>query len=321
MSSLVSVIIPSYNGDRFIAEAVDSILRQTYPNIELIVVDDESSDRTFQILQTYGDRIMLIRQVNQGVAAARNRGLQEAKGSYIAFLDQDDTYQADKIKHQIACFEDNSDLGCVNSGWNIVEENGHILSSVKPWHGIPDLDLAAWIIWKPVFLGAMLFHRGWLEKIGGFDVTLQQTSDVDLALRLAIATCPSTWLKQVTVNYRQHSHNASHNVHQQAHELETVLSKIFSCPDLPQHIRILEHPSRYQTLVWCAWRFYHYGFFQEMADYLGRSLHSKAQQKTLALLDWIECFQRYEAEYGQELNCYELSQTPQWRQLVKEIVM
>jgi glycosyltransferase involved in cell wall biosynthesis len=106
----VSVIIPAYNGDRYIVQAVESVLGQTFTDLEIIVVDDGSSDRTYQVLQPYLDRISYIYQENQGVAAARNRGIKEAKGDLIAFLDQDDFFLSDKLASQVALFRSSPSL-------------------------------------------------------------------------------------------------------------------------------------------------------------------------------------------------------------------
>ncbi|MFS8117396.1 MAG: glycosyltransferase family 2 protein, partial [Microcoleus sp.] len=116
----VSVIIPAYNGDRYIVQAVESVFAQTYTNWEIIVVDDGSTDETHQVLQPYLDKIRYIYQENRGVAAARNRGIQEAKGEFIAFLDQDDFFLPDKLAAQIALFRQQPSLGIVNSGWRLV---------------------------------------------------------------------------------------------------------------------------------------------------------------------------------------------------------
>lgn len=98
---LVSVIMPAYNARPYIAEAMQSVLSQDYPNIELIVVDDGSVDGSAECAKMFGDRVKVIRQANAGVAAARNKGLDEAKGELIAFLDADDVWLPGKISAQV----------------------------------------------------------------------------------------------------------------------------------------------------------------------------------------------------------------------------
>jgi glycosyltransferase involved in cell wall biosynthesis len=320
MTSRVSVIIPAYNGDRYIAQAIDSILGQTYKNFEIIVVNDGSTDNTAQILQPYLDQVRFIDQENQGVAVARNRGIQAARGELIAFLDQDDWFLPNKLAAQVTVLEEQSSLSIVSSGWQIVDEHSSKLSAIQPWYGIPALNLENWIIWKPVFLGAMMFRRAVLETVAGFNSEFQQTSDVDLVLRLAAMGCEACWVQQETVCYRQHQNNASRNVLQQVRELEGVLDHFFGRSDLPEPVRKLENQSRYQSLVWSAWRLYHSGHVAEMAIYLEKSLHCRVGTWTEAILNWIEVFKQYTAEYGKQLDVSNLTQLQEWQQLVQEVV-
>ncbi|HEY1092631.1 MAG TPA: glycosyltransferase family A protein, partial [Burkholderiaceae bacterium] len=107
----VSVVIPSYNAEGFIAETLRSVLAQSFTDFEIIVVDDGSSDRTPEIAEALGVRVL--RQANAGVCAARNRGLAEARGEFICFLDHDDYWYPDKLAAQIAEFERDPELGVV----------------------------------------------------------------------------------------------------------------------------------------------------------------------------------------------------------------
>jgi glycosyltransferase involved in cell wall biosynthesis len=101
---LVSCIVPVFNGEAYLAEAVDSILQQAYPRLEIIVVDDGSTDRTPEIVASYGDRVHPVRQANAGPAAARNRGVRDSRGDLVAFLDADDRWHPEKLARQVARF-------------------------------------------------------------------------------------------------------------------------------------------------------------------------------------------------------------------------
>lgn len=319
--SLVSVIIPAYNGEAYLEEAIASILAQTYTNYEIIVIDDGSTDRTAQIIQQFGDRASFYQQRNQGVARARNQGLKVAKGDYIAFLDQDDFFYPHKLAEQVFLMEMQPNLGLVNSGWDIVNQEGKICSKVEPWHNLPQLNSAALIIWKPVFLGAMLFRHYWLKKIAAFNPKLEQTPDVELVLRLAAVGCQGDWVKQTTVGYRQHDRNASKNTILQAQELNQILAEFFNQTNISPEIKALEAQSRYQSLVWSAWRLYHTGNLMQMSDYLAQSSLYSNKYVTELILDWIECFKKYAAEYGAAINVSDLCNSSAWQNLVRKLLI
>ena len=309
----VSVIIPAYNGDRYLAEAIESVLRQTYSEYEIIVVDDGSTDNTPEIVRQYGDRINYLFQANQGVAASRNLGLAAARGEYIAFLDQDDVFLPHKLSVQVDLLDRDSNLGLVNSGWQIVDRVGTLKAAVQPWQQIPDLSYANLIVWKPVFLGAMLFRRSWLERSGGFDSTLSQTPDVDLVMRLAMMGCPAAWVEQTTVKYRQHEANASKNTLLQARELNEITNRFFDRSNLSLEIKTLESRSRYQSLVWSAWRLHQTQHLAQMSNYLYQSQTYSQKYPTETVHDWIESFKNYSAEYGDRLDVDALTTTAEWQ--------
>ncbi|HCA58980.1 MAG TPA: hypothetical protein DEP46_13490, partial [Blastocatellia bacterium] len=129
MKPLVSAIIPNYNYARYVGEAVESALGQTYPNIEVIVVDDGSTDNSLEVLEQYRDRIKIIAQKNSGVCVARNRGVAESEGEYIAFLDADDVWLPEKIEKQVEKFASGKDLGLVHVGVIDIDASGDELAS------------------------------------------------------------------------------------------------------------------------------------------------------------------------------------------------
>ena len=317
----VSVIIPVYNGDRYLAEAIDSVLNQSYGDREIIIVDDGSTDNTRRVIRSYGKQIYCTSQQNQGVASSRNLGLEVATGEYIAFLDQDDLFLPHKLAAQVAILDRQPEVGIVNSGWNIIDATGQVVAAVQPWRRSPQLNQADLIVWKPVFLGAMLFRRSWLERIGGFNTQLQQTPDVDLVLRLVALGCTVDWVRQTTVNYRQHESNASNDTLKQAQELEQMLQQFFNQPDLAPEIKILESDSCYQSLIWSAWRLYHTGYLAEAINYLEKSFTYSSKYPTEIVLSWIESFKSYAAEYGCQIDVYALCNSPEWKKMMKQYVL
>ncbi len=317
---LVSVIVPVYNGDRYIVQAIESILHQTYTNYEIIVIDDGSTDKTRDRLQPYLPKIRYIYQPNQGVAAARNHGISASKGDLIAFLDQDDYYLPHKLGSQVACFEARPSVCIVNSGWRIVDERGAAIGDINLCRDLPNLTMADWIIYKPVFLGAMMFDRSCLAQVDGFDTSLHQAPDVDLVLRLVLTGCQSAWVERSTVCYRQHDDNASRDALAQAKELEIVLDRLFKRPNLPHEICLLENKSRYQSLVWSALRLYHYGDLSEMVCYLAKSLSYNFACRTETILEWLIILKDQTRTYGSQFDVYTLTSSKEWQNLVGSIL-
>ncbi len=320
MSNKISVIIPLYNGAKYIQQALESVFQQTYNNYEIIIIDDGSTDESKQVLESYLDKVKYIYQNNQGVAAARNKGLEVATGEYIAFLDQDDYFLPEKLESQVAKLEKRKNLGLVISGWQIVNEEGEGKSAVQPWLNLPQLDTEELIIYKPVLLSAMLFRRNWLEKVGKFETNLYQTYDVELVLRLAAQGCRADWVRKALVCYRQHENNVSKNIIAQAKELELVLENFFSRKNLSLDVRKLKNKSMYQSLVWIAWRFYHDGNLTKMSEYLAKAWQYKTNSPTETIVNWVECFKTCSQEYGKEIDFYELSNTQEWKDLISSLI-
>lgn len=313
----VSVVIPTYNNVRYLQTALESVFQQTYSDLEIVVVDDGSTDTTPTLVESYQDRLRYIYQPNQGSASARNRGIKAANGKLIAFLDSDDYFlRADKIAQQVACFRNNPSLGSVHTGWRLVNQKGEKIRDVEPWHTIPELTLEAWICWKPIRTSALMIRHDWLEKAGGFDVNLRQSHDVDLALRLAVMGCTAAWLRRITACYRLHETNTTGNGIKQAKYLQAVLDKFFSRPDLSPHIRKLEPEIRYSTLVWIAWYQYYTGTPAEMTRYLHQSLAYTHNFPTETISNWLEHFAKFSAERGYPLNLQTLTDSLEWQQAI-----
>ncbi len=321
----VSVIIPAYNCQRYIQQTIESVRHQTYTDWEIIVIDDGSSDRTLKKLEPYlvgpdsCATLHYLYQENQGVAAARNRGLAIANGEFIAFLDHDDLFLPHKLALQVACLEEQPEIGMVHSGWRRVNSAGQPLGDVEPWHKVPLLDLQGWLQWKPVLFSAMMFRRQWLEKAGGLDPQFQQVCDLDLVQRLALMGCETAWVRQITTCYREHDGNDSLNTPLQARESWTLLNQFFARDNVPETIRCWENPYRYHTLVWIAWRLYSTNYLTEMAYYLEQSWQYSPYSLSRTIRDWINSFRDYSAEYGQQFNSLAWSNSPEWRYLMSRI--
>ena len=126
----ISVIIPCFNAAPFLRETVQSVLNQTCPPLEIIVVDDGSTDDSATIAKSFGPPVCVVCQTNQGESVARNRGIEEAKGDWVAFLDADDVWARNKLETQVVCCEDNS-VVCIHSGFYLFSEEGILTTRVR----------------------------------------------------------------------------------------------------------------------------------------------------------------------------------------------
>lgn len=314
----VSVIIPTFNCDRYLTQAIDSVLAQTYRDYEIIVIDDGSTDNTRQVLQPYLSRIEYIYQENQGVSVARNRGIESARGEIIAFLDADDLFLPDKLASQVAIFDKSPEVGIVHSGWRRVNQEGDTIKDEEPWHNIPKLDLEAWLRWKPIgTMGTLMFRRRWLLEAGGFQRGLGHAEDVDLLLRLALGGCQADWLRQVTICYRQHDRNTMRDGLSQARSINQVLDKFFARQELPFGVRLLEKQVRYNTFVWSSWYLYFTGFAREMVEYLQKSWEYSPYLPVETAINWVESFATFSENMGEDLDADKLARTAEWQELMR----
>lgn len=316
----VGVIIPAYNCDRYIAQAVDSVLEQKDCQFEIIVIDDGSTDSTAEVLEQYGDRIRYIKQKNQGVAAARNHGIAIARADLIAFLDADDYFMPGKLASQAAILLNRPDVGMVHSGWQRVDAEGNKILDVCPWEQIPELDLTNWLRWKPVLPSAMMFRREWLQYVGGFDPRFPPAEDTNLVLKLALKGCKTAWLRQITVYYRQHEESAMHKGLPQARSLMAVTNDFFAQPSLPPEVQLMEQSVRYGTLIWIAWYLNYTGHKAETIEYLKQAWEYRPHTGVETIVTWVESFAEFACNWGVKFDVSDLTNSAEWQQLVQWII-
>lgn len=328
VSPSISIIIPTYNCDRYLAQAIDSVLEQTFDDYELLIIDDGSTDNTQQVIHRYekgnlktpqhrSSNIRYIHQSNQGVAVARNHGIQIARGAFIAFLDADDWLVPTKLEHQWTLLDANTDVGMVHSGWQRVDSRGQKLMDVKPWKHCPRLNLEHWLQWKPVLPSAMMFRKEWLVKADGFDPRFPPAEDTDLVLRLAAMGCETEWLEEITVYYRQHNESAMHKGLPQARSLSAVINQFFLRSDLPPAIRRGERNTRCSTWIWIAWYLHYTGHPDEMVHYLKQAWQYSNHPPIDTLVIWIESFAQFSKSWGTLLDTEALCESPAWTDLTQ----
>jgi glycosyltransferase involved in cell wall biosynthesis len=187
----VSVIMPVYNGERYLAQAIESMLAQTHRDLELLVIDDGSTDRSAEIMGQYArvdGRIRVVRQPNRGVAAAANRGLEEATGEWVARLDADDIFLPEKLERQIAFIGRNPGVRIVGTLGYFINHAGRVIGLVGtegPFDRVEFEKMAE--RGEPVFFihSSTLMHRQTVLTAGGYREQFVQAEDVDLWLRMA----------------------------------------------------------------------------------------------------------------------------------------
>lgn len=183
MNPTVTVLMRVHNAERHLREAVESVLAQTYSDFELLAIDDGSTDASFAILQSYGDaRIRIVTQPNGGKIAAAERGLEEARGQFVAILDADDRASPDRLARQVAALEADPDLIMVGSALGIIDERGGRVGSRR--YPLDDAALRrAVTIYNPFGHSTLTYRRDEARAAGGYDRNLV-LEDWDLTLRL-----------------------------------------------------------------------------------------------------------------------------------------
>lgn len=225
--SKVSIIIPAHNAEKTIKYTIESVLKQTYTDYELIVIDDGSTDRTAKTIREITDsRIKLFGYENAGVSVARNRGICQATGEYIAFLDADDLWTRDKLEKQLAVLEANPEAGVAYSRTSFIDTQGNFLYNCDPvsFEGnvLKELLLANFLQNG----SNPLIRKTAIETIGEFDSSVNSSEDWDYYLRLA-ACYPFAVVPKYQILYRRTSNNASSNVERMKYTSYIVLDRAY----------------------------------------------------------------------------------------------
>lgn len=197
-SPLISVIIPTFNYGAFIGACLDSIRAQTYANLEIIVVDDGSTDDTAAVVASFPEA-RYVRQENAGVSAARNKGLSLSQGEYVAFIDADDYWAADKLARQMAFMGQNPEYGIVFTGQKNFFDNEKVRNNAK----------AVFVAGKDVKVAiqSALIRRTVFERHGGFKEELRYSEDTEWVMRVRLGGVKTFLLDEVLTFRRIHGGN------------------------------------------------------------------------------------------------------------------
>jgi glycosyltransferase involved in cell wall biosynthesis len=233
----VSVVVPAYNAVRTLPAALESVALQTFRDFEIVVVDDGSTDATAEVARSLGaPNLRVVSQINAGHAAARNTGIQTARGRYVAFLDADDLWLPDKLARQLAELRARPGVRALQTGAARVDDGLNMLWD-EPCRDSRDA------LWEtlcfqnmPALMSTLMVDKSLLQEVGGFDATLVILQDWDLAIRLArVGQLHS--MTDVLSGYRFHPGSQSADVDVHIAPGHRVLEKQFSDPELPARIR------------------------------------------------------------------------------------
>ncbi|WP_165855281.1 glycosyltransferase family 2 protein [Marinobacter sp. JSM 1782161] len=216
---LVSVVIATYNMGHYLPEAIQSVLDQSWQALEVVVVDDGSTDNTAEAMQAFAtdERVRYIPTGNQGQPRAKNRGLEEARGDFIAFCDADDLWSRRKLELQMAYFDDPA-VGVVYSEVSYIDQEGAHINKAQPYERHSGRVTEQLIIKNFVPFGTAVIRRACVEKNGRFDESLPMGIDWDLWLRYSVdwdfqyvndvTYIYRIWAGQMSKNYRGRYDNA-----------------------------------------------------------------------------------------------------------------
>lgn len=247
----VSVVIPAYNAMNYLPETVESVLRQTFTDFEVLIIDDGSSDHIVQWASQIADhRVRLISQENQGVSVARNTGITQAQGEYIAFLDADDLWEPTKLEKQVRCLDNNPAVGLVHTWMLLVDDQsqstGRVMKSNaegEVWNQL----IARNIIACP----SVIVRRCCFETVGVFDINLRSIEDWDMWLRIA-SRYPFALIKEPLAYYRQLPGSISKNCQVMEQAFHIVIEKAFDCA--PSDLLYLKNQSYGHANLCLAWK-------------------------------------------------------------------
>jgi len=247
----ISVIIPAYNTMTYLPETVESVLRQTYTDFEVLIINDGSSDHIVQWASQIADfRVRLISQENQGLPGARNTGIAQAQGEYIAFLDADDLWEPTKLEEQVRCLEDNPTVGLVHTWMLLVDEQGKSTGRVMTSNAEGD-------VWKQVVernviaCPSVMVCRDCFETVGVFDRNLRSIEDWDMWIRIA-SRYPFAVIKKPLAYYRQLPSSMSKNCKVMEEAFRIVIEKTFQ--SAPSELLYLKNRSYGHANLCLAWK-------------------------------------------------------------------
>ncbi|MEO2033155.1 MAG: glycosyltransferase [Planctomycetaceae bacterium] len=248
----VSVIIPCYNQAQFLAPAVESVLSQASVAVDVIIVDDGSRDGTSDVAAQFGDSVRLIRQENCGLSAARNRGMREAHGDFVLFLDSDDVLLEGALDRFVSVARNNPEADVFYSGARLIDSGGEPLCDVIPGEMGPDPLTALLLANRISAPGAVVLRRRVWDKVGEFDPQLGASEDWDYWIRLAAHGATFIRIPEPLLGYRQHAESLSRKYFTLVEAVRSVSAKHRAVARRPWRRRLARHAGRRVMHYFCV---------------------------------------------------------------------
>ena len=279
LDASVSVVIPTYNRPLLARRAVESALAQTHPYVEVVVVDDGSTDDTPQMLAAFGERIRVIRRENGGGTAARNSGLAAARGTFVNVLDHDDLFRPDKIERQLRVFAKRPDVAVVHCGFERIDAEGAPLDRRVQ---LPAGDLTTLLAYGCyIWSGGPLVRRAVLDDVGPFSEAAW-SSDAELWLRIALAGYRFACVQDCLGAYRVLPDSSMRDVARtEALDMPTY-GRVFADPRLPEGARRVEDQAYFVQRFWLSGRYYAVGDYEDGKRNLTEALRHRPDLATRA---------------------------------------
>lgn len=254
---LLSVIIPTYNSARYVGSAVRSVLEQSFGDLEIIVVDDGSTDSTQEELRSFNHhpQVVVFFQQNQGSASARNTGILKSTGEYIGFLDSDDRWEPQKAERHLSLMTTNRDVDLTFSWWSLVDTDGRDLGRYgrTPIRRAKFEDLLIENVTGTA--STMIVRRSALQMAGMFDSHLESNVDLDLILRVALIRERNIMcIPEILTSYRRHSSQITADWRRMRRGWEKVFEKVLEqAPERTESIESKARANQYLYWSYIAW--------------------------------------------------------------------
>lgn len=252
-----SVIIPLYNTEKYIVEAVNSVLHQTYEDFEVVIIDDGSTDRSASLAKSFDDpRVRYIYQKNKGIAGARNTGIRNMRGQYAVFLDADDTLLPDKLRSQVAWLDEHPEISVVAGRCIITDAKGKYLVRNSSPEGM--IELRDILVSGPCPIHCYMLRKSWVDRAGFFDESFVTCEDRDYECRLALLGC--TFYRMPMTNWvctsRKMAGTMTTKPLRQTEQMLRVIDKTFSKGGVPAELVHLKEKAIGETCLTGAIRAY-----------------------------------------------------------------